>query len=214
MNDKHSDPSNGALEAMLRGIEDEDLELLDPPPEIWDGIEAAVGMREDTPADVVPLGSWRMAVRRVLVGAAAAVATVVIGVGAFLALSDDAGEVLAMATLAFDPASFDALGASAGGEANLVSDGGRLTIEIVDARLPDPGGDADLEVWLIRPDEAGNVADLVSLGVVSPADPESLEVPTGHDPAVYYVVDISVEPRDGDTGHSGRSILRGPLTEV
>ncbi len=75
---------------------------------------------------------------------------------------------------------------------------------------PTPEAGADLEVWLIRPDADGNVADLVSLGVVDPADPGSLDVPGGYVPDAYYVVDISVEPRDGDAGHSGRSILRGP----
>ncbi|MYG91790.1 MAG: anti-sigma factor, partial [Acidimicrobiia bacterium] len=88
------------------------------------------------------------------------------------------------------------------------------TIALVAATLPSPGADADLEVWLIQPDDQGNVADLVSLGVVSPTDPESLDVPPTHDPAVFFVVDISVEPRDGDAGHSGRSILRGELMDV
>lgn len=69
-------------------------------------------------------------------------------------------------------------------------------------------------MWLIQPDDQGNVVDLISLGVVSPTDPESLQVPRSHDPAVYFVVDISVEPRDGDTSHSGRSILRGALMDV
>ena len=51
-------------------------------------------------------------------------------------------------------------------------------------------------------------------GVLSADDPESLEVPASQDPAAYYVVDISVEPRDGDAGNSGRSIRRCPLTQV
>ena len=39
-------------------------------------------------------------------------------------------------------------------------------------------------------------------------------VPAELDPDVYSIVDISIEPRDGDEQHSGRSILRGALTEV
>lgn len=211
MNNKHVDPRNQTLEELLAGMEEKDLELLEPPDEIWRGIESAIGMDQDASASVVPLDSRRRTPWRVL-GAAAALVATVIGVVAFVALSEDTDEILATATLVYDPLSFDSLGAGAAAGANLVSDDGSLTLNLVDAVLPSPGDDADLEVWLIRPDDEGNVADLLSLGVVSPTDPESLEVPGSHDPAVYFVVDISVEPRDGDAGHSGRSILRGPLT--
>ena len=212
MNDKYTDPA--ALEDMLRDLQAEDLELLEPPDQIWDRIEAATGTRGDDLSRVVPIRSRRPATRRVLIGVVAALMAVVIGVGALIARRDVTGQVLATATLAYDPASFDALGAGAVGGAHLVSHDGTLKIEIVDADLPSPGEGADLEVWLIRPDESGNVADLVSLGVVSPSDPESLDVPPSHDPSLYNVVDISVEPRDGDASHSGRTVLRGPLTEV
>ena len=74
--------------------------------------------------------------------------------------------------------------------------------------------DVTQEVWLIRPDAAGNVAGRVSLGVIDPTDPGSLAVPAGYDPDAYFVVDISVEPRDGDASHSGRTILRGPLQDI
>ena len=214
MNNKDFNARDHALEELLRGMEENDLELLDPPEEIWQGIEAAVGADRDAPASVVPLDSRRRTLRRVLMGAAAAVVAALIGVVAFVSLTDDAEQVLATATLAYDPLSFDSLGATAAAGANLVSEDGRLTVALVDATLPSPGDGADLEVWLIQPDDQGNVVDLISLGVVSPTDPESLEVPRSHDPAVYFVVDISVEPRDGDAGHSGRSILRGALMDV
>lgn len=214
MSDRYVDPADRALEAVLRDMGEEDLELLEPPDQVWEGIEGAIGRQDDAPATVAKLDSRRRPVRRILVGVAAALAAAVIGVGTFVALSGDAGEVLATATLAYDPASFDALGSDARGAANLVSNEGKLTIDIVEAELPSPGEGSDLEVWLIRPDNSGNVGDLISLGVVDPGDPGSLEVPPSHDPAAYYVVDISIEPRDGDAGHSGRSILRGPLTNV
>ena len=120
------------------------------------------------------------------------------GVVAFLLTRGDPGQVVATASLAHDPENFDALGARAQADADLVGDGGRHSIVIVDAALPAPGAGADLEVWLIRPDSEGNVADLVSLGLVDPADPGTLDVPAGYDPSDYFVVDISVEPRDGD----------------
>ena len=214
MSDNHVDSGDRALDALLRGMEHEDLELLEPPDEVWQGIQEAIGTEEDTSASVLPLRPRRRTATRVLIGIAAALVVAVIGVAAFLAVSDEAGEILATATLRYDPVAFDPLGAAAEGAANLVSHDGRLTIDIVGADLPSPGKDADLEVWLIRPDQEGNVADLVSLGAVSPTDPESLEVPESHDPGLYFVVDISVEPRDGDAGHSGRTILRGPLTNL
>lgn len=214
MDNRRHDPRNDAIEGLLRGMEQKDLDLLDPPDEIWQGIESAVGMDRDASASVVPLHPRRRARRRAFIGAAAAVVAAVIGVVAFVAVSGDADEVVATATLSYDPLNFDYLGANAAAGANLVSEDGKLTVELVDATLPSPGDGTDLEVWLIQPDDEGNVVDLISLGVVSSTDPESLEVPRSHDPAVYFVVDISVEPRDGDTSHSGRSILRGALMDV
>ena len=39
----------------------------------------------------------------------------------------------------------------------------------------------------------------------------SLEVPSGVDLTEYPVVDVSVEPLDGDPSHSGVSVVRGRL---
>ena len=36
-------------------------------------------------------------------------------------------------------------------------------------------------------------------------------VRTVYDPTIHTIVDISVEPHDGNDAHSGRSILRGAL---
>ena len=212
MSNRHLDPKGREVEAILRELDQKDLELLEIPDQVWDGIEATLGLGEEAPETVVSLDSRRWTGRRVLMGLAAALVGVVIAVGIFLAGNDGTRQVLATAMLAYDPVSFDSLGEAASGNASLVSQDDQLVIEIVDSRLPDPGEGADLEVWLIQPDDQGNVADLVSLGAVDPVEPGVLEIPASHDPAVYYVVDISVEPRDGDASHSGRSILRGPLT--
>lgn len=214
MSKERFDSSDQALEAILSDLEQRDLELLEAPDQVWEGIEATLGMGEDTSETVVPLRAPRLTGRRILVGAAAALLALVIGVGIFLSSYDDTGETLATATLVHDPVSFDSLGNAASGGASLVSHDDKLTIELVDSRLPDPGEGADLEVWLIQPDDEGNVVDIVSLGVVNPDEPSVLDIPSSHDPAVYYVVDISIEPQDGDPSHSGRTILRGPLTDL
>ena len=202
------------LDAMLRDMEAGDLELIEPPADVWAGIESATRVAEDARGNVVSLDSRRRARRWLVVGVAAVLVLVVAGVATFMLARDGSGQVVASASLVYDPANFDALGSLARADADLVEDGGSHSISIVDADLPAPEAGADLEVWLIRPDAEGNVADLVSLGLVDPADPGRLEVPAGYDPGAYFVVDISVEPRDGDAGHSGRSILRGPLQEV
>jgi anti-sigma-K factor RskA len=63
-----------------------------------------------------------------------------------------------------------------------------------------------VELWLIKPD----LSDMVSLGLIEPGDTE-WDWPTGIDPNEYSLVDLSIEPDNGDPTHSGRSILRGEL---
>ena len=214
MDDKHAPRSDADLEAMLRDLDAEDLELLEPPAEVWEGIESATGVTDDTAGMVVDLESRRRRARRTVLGIAAALVLAAAGVAGYMLTRDDPAVVVATASLAYDSATFDALGAQARAGADLIVEDGMHSIAIVDAALPAPEAGADLEVWLIRPDDEGNVADLVSLGLVDPDDPGSLDVPAGYDPADYFVVDISVEPRDGDPAHSGRSILRGPLNDT
>lgn len=214
MDDNRVNPIQADLEATLHDMAAEDLELLEPPDDVWEGIAAATGTHADSLADVVSLESRRRITPRLLRGVAVAVAVLVVGLASFALLRNSDDRIVARAALAHDPASFDPLGASARADAAVISEGGKLILNLDEANLPSPGEDADLEVWLIRPDEGGNVADLVSLGVVDPSDPVRLEVPATHDPDVYFVVDISVEPRDGDPSHSGRSILRGALDDA
>jgi len=213
MDDKHARRTDADLEAMLRDLDPEDLELLEPPVEVWEGIESEVRAADDAHGTVVSLEARRRGLRRVVLGVAAALIAVAVALAVTLT-RDDETIVVATASLAYDAETFDVLGAQARARAELISEDGMRSIQLVDAALPSPEAGADLEVWLIRPDDEGNVADLVSLGVVNPADPGSLDVPAGYDPDVFFVVDISVEPRDGDARHSGRSILRGPLQDI
>ena len=61
-------------------------------------------------------------------------------------------------------------------------------------------------------DGDGNPADVQPVSLVDPTAPGTYAVPAELDPDTYSVVDISIEPRDGDDAHSGRSILRGQLS--
>ncbi|HUW04350.1 MAG TPA: anti-sigma factor [Acidimicrobiales bacterium] len=220
MIDHHDSPGDEFEEiaSLLTELTPDDIDLLDPPDELWDLIEAEVS---DTPraeqplAPVVSLDARRrFPARTLMVGAVAAVAVLVVG----FALGTRPAEgptVVASAELTYDPANFDPLGSDAQAEVVLVDDGGTLRIDLEQSSLPRPADeDADLELWLIEPDADGNPAELVSLGLVDPDRPGDFAVPATTDPSVFSVVDISVEPRDGVPTHSGRSILRGSLTKA
>jgi hypothetical protein len=198
-----------------------------PPPSVWAGIAAATGVTtapraealaaaappppaaappappaaapEPAPAAVVPLRTRRS--RLLLAAAASLVVGVGIGAGA-VALGTGGDDGLAVAAAALEP-----LGDSdASGEARVVErDDGTLVLE-VDLTATDPQ-DGFYEVWLL--DEA--VEDLVSLGVVRGGGEVALTLPSTIDLGEYPVVDVSVEPLDGDPGHSGFSVARGTL---
>jgi anti-sigma-K factor RskA len=217
MTDHHQPEAGGEdlewIEAVLRETTPADGELIEPPPDLWARIEAEV-----SPAAAAPIEldqRRRLAPRWAGMAVAAAVVVIAGGLGWLATRSDDASTVVAGADLAYDPASFDELGADASAHVSLIDDGGRFQVEIDQSDLPSPSGEpADLELWLIEPDAEGNPAQIVSLGLVDPASPGRFDVPEGYDPDQFSVVDISVEPRDGDAAHSGRSILRGSLTEA
>ncbi|MDP9429110.1 MAG: anti-sigma factor, partial [Actinomycetota bacterium] len=137
--------------------------------------------------------------RLLLAAAASLVVGVGIGAGAVvLGTGDDDGAAAA----ALDP--LDDSGAT--GEARVVErDDGTLVLEVdLTAAAPREGF---YEVWLL--DEA--VEDLVSLGVVRGGGEVALTLPSGLDLGEYPIVDVSVEPLDGDPGHSGVSVARGML---
>jgi anti-sigma-K factor RskA len=193
-----------------------------PPPGVWAGIAAATGVTTaprpevlaavappppaavppppaPPPAPVVPLRTRRS--RLLLAAAASLVVGVGIGAGAVaLGTGDDDGSTVAAAGL--DP--LDDRGAT--GEARVVERGDGTRVLEVDLSAADPQ-DGFYEVWLL--DEA--VEDLVSLGVVRGGGEVALTLPPGVDLGEYPIVDVSVEPLDGDPGHSGISVARGTL---
>lgn len=220
MTDHHEPGGNDGdidrIESLLREMTTDDSELVEPPGDLWDNIEAQVKLTDDQ-ANVVALDRRRRFSPRIAAISAAAAAAVILVGGIAIVSQRDSSEptVVASAELAYDPVSFDQLGADAAAHVSLVDEDGILRIEVDDSDLPSPSGEsADLELWLIEPDADGNPAQLVSLGLIDPEKPGDFVVPDGYDPDVYFVVDISVEPRDGNANHSGRSILRGPLSKT
>ena len=209
-----------------RSLEGDDV-LVAPPASVWSRIAAGTGVDPATlaaqsaaatenepptptrappklpPPDSSPAPArsggrtwWALAagVAGILTGGAA-----VLGWQAFD--TDEPPPVVATATL--DPlADPDATGnASIAG-----ADGEReLTVNLDSASEHD----GFLEVWLLSPDASG----LVSLGVLR-GDTATFPVPDGLDLGEFPVVDISVEPFDGDPSHSGDSVVRGTLDDA
>ena len=67
-------------------------------------------------------------------------------------------------------------------------------------------GEGVREVWLLTPEVDG----LISLGLLEGGS-GTFVIPEGIDLTEYPIVDVSLEPVDGDPAHSGDSIVRGAL---
>lgn len=149
--------------------------------------------------DLPPRRSRRTRVGLVL----AVVIALVAGVGGTLAwqrLRPLGETVVASTTLAALP---DWTGAS--GEATLERDASGRQVLVVTMATPRPV-DGIQQVWLIDRE----VATMIPIGqLTSPV--QSFTLAGDVDVTRFPVVDISVEPPDGDLTHSGNSIVRGTL---
>jgi anti-sigma-K factor RskA len=202
----HDPDDIGEIEQLLRELDQSDLELTPPPADVWAGIEGT--LRGDTVVAMPRAG--RHPARRWWLLAAAVVVALVAAAVVVLAQRHDPEEVVATAVLTHDAATFDPRGADARATARLLERDGRYEIQLSQAQLPSVPDD-DLELWLIEPDAQGKPKDIAPVSLISSSKPGVYTVPAGLDPSSHYVVDISIEPRDGDAHHSGQSILRGPL---
>jgi anti-sigma-K factor RskA len=157
---------------------------------------------EPLPAGVVPLRRnrtpWLLA--------AAGIAGVAVGGLAVGVATDNADteQPQVVAQVALDPLpEWDASGNAAVAQQ---ADGTVLLTVELDAGDGPGSGDGYREVWLI--DE--KVEGMVSLGVLEGSS-GTFVVPDGVDLAQFPVVDVSLEPVDGQPTHSGNSIVRGIL---
>jgi hypothetical protein len=203
--DGTGDLSTREIEELLAELDVDDLHPAPVPDSVWAGIQQHLA-HEPAASNVVSLASRRRRAWTLLATAAAVVAVVAAGV---VVLGDGSdGEVVSTAALAFDAEAFDPRGSDATARAELVDDDGRLEIRLTDASLPELAGE-DLQLWLIEPDSSGQPIDVAPVALLDGAG--TYRVPEGLDPSSHFVVDISIEPRDGDPAHSGKSILRGAL---
>ena len=181
------------LAALFERTHPEDVVWETPPGELWDRIASSI--EGEAPANVVPLARRRRTWWAV--GAVATAAAVIVAVTVAVVARDDSDDVVVAAV------ELERLGDSGAGRAELLDRDGsyqvRLETEDLDA------DDGYLELWLLDP----TATRLVSLG---PLRADGLyDVPSGVDPGEFPVVDVSVEPVDGDPTHSGQSVLRGQL---
>jgi len=220
MTDEHLElaPEEARIDAILRSMNEHDLDLPEPPASLWNDIDAAV-LAEEAHPDPAPTGvvvdlSTRFRRPTAFLAAAAAAVVVIVGAVALLAGGDTDTEVVGEAQLVWDP-TFVAEGSDVVIDASIiVGDGGRA-VQITEAALP-TRADEDLELWLIGVDAAGDLT-IQTLGVISDADsPGTYAVPDGFDADAFdqVLVDISFEPRDGVETHSGASIVRGPVIDA
>jgi hypothetical protein len=170
-----------------------------PPPHLWEAIQRKLdGRGEEASASASAPASLATARSRRgrLTAALAAAAMLAIGVLAGTQVwQSPVPDVVADTEL-------EPLTDVAAGTARLVRADGALHLE-VDADLPAPDGFYAL--WMIDEEVAG----MVSLGPLEPG--RAYRLPDGFDPGAYPIVDVSIQPFDGDPTHSGNSVLRGQL---
>jgi hypothetical protein len=206
--------------AMGRAVTDDDLDLDEPPQDLWSQIEVAAfegpagepsADPEPPPVAPDPVGAQviDLAARRArrvraagIIGAVAAVAVLVAAVGGVLVSGSGTTEVVASADLSL-------LAGGGSGTAELVERDDGLYL-VVDVSELEPAEEADFfELWMLAPD-VSNMASMTKFTETSGTI--EVPVPEGVDTDALPVVDISEEIDDGDDTHSGLSILRGELT--
>lgn len=200
-----------------------DVPALTPPAGIWDRIAAEIAdddasASEPSAAAAAPAPAAAAARRErahvaprrrrrfstaALLAACAASAVVAASVAVLLASQLGASpRATDVANAVLDPLESSVSVAPARAEV-VERDGQRVLIVDVDSL---PQVDGYLDVWLLD----GDAQQMVSLGVMD-AESTQLALPPGLDLTTYPIVDVSIEPYDGDPTHSGNSIWRGSL---
>jgi hypothetical protein len=203
------------------GAETQSVRDLPAPPEsVWAGIAAATGVSAEPGAEPGPAqddvvrpidtargnGRRRHRPRKWLPPFLLATAAAVLAIVGTVAVADLIGrqpaqDVIARATL--QP--LRGAPPSARGDAEVLG-GDVLRVDV--SQLPLTAG--YYEVWLLNPDDTSKMQSLGSLSGKS--DEVVLPIPPGTDLNTYRLVDVSAEPHDGNSAHSGDSLLRGTLT--
>jgi anti-sigma-K factor RskA len=178
-------------------LTEEDYHLDAPPPMLWASIATEMGHPATTPN---PLERGRSSRSRMWMPAAAAVLVGVVLAGGWSVSRVGKGDVVATAVLANEGLS--PLGVKSTGTAKVVHRGKATVLRLSLRQLPQQPS-SYTEVWLIDT----KVKGMISLGPFH--GDGDYTIPRGVDPALFPVVDVSIEPTDGNPTHSGVSIVRG-----
>ena len=168
--------------------------------------ESAESTPHDTVAPVADLSQRRA--RRThpatwLLAAAGIGGIVVGGVATAAIVGPSQSGTDATVAASVDLAPLPAWDASGTAELGVTSDGQQVLTVSVTADEP---SDGYREVWLIDT----NVEGMVSLGILDGSSSEFV-IPDGVEVGDFPIVDVSLEPFDGDPTHSGDSIVRGQI---
>jgi hypothetical protein len=94
-------------------------------------------------------------------------------------------------------------GKTGGGTADLIESGNELQVSVTGLTAQT----GYYELWLINSDGER----MVSLGILDPGQAGTYRIPAGLTSQGYRIVDVSLEPNDGNPAHSRDSIVRGTL---
>ena len=190
-----------------------------PRQQVWDGIAAELGLtgaaaqqqgdelaRRRASAPAGPTRSWTGPLSL----AAAVLVGLVLGVGGTVLLasgdSDGTGGTGGTGGTVVARAALDPLPDRQGTGSAVVRGEGDQRRLVVDVAELTGEGAGYYEVWLLDKD----AQRLVSLGILEGSSGQ-FRLPSTVDVTDFPVVDVSIEPVDGDPAHSGDSVVRGVL---
>ena len=180
------------------------LEL--PPAHVWDQIRSEVGLSTPVGETVDHARTRSRGLTRRSLALAASVAAV-LGLGAgvagtLLLTGRDRGPANRVeAMIRLEPLA----GKTGDGNADLIRSPAGNELKVAASGLATTPG--FYEVWLINVDGKR----MVSLGVLNPRSGGTFQIPTEVTAEGYRIVDVSLEPNDGNPEHSHDSIIRGTL---
>ncbi len=178
-----------------------------PGPHVWARIAAELELGSSGPDSAPPPVPPELAKRRRVVplAVAAALVGILAGVLGTVVVKDHrssvaAGNVVAETRLA----PLDAPQASGTATVRDATSGRTLSVTVHGLVAP---ADAFYQVWLAD----RQTQKMVAVGILDSADQGTFDVPPGMDLAQFPVVDVSLEPMDGNPAHSSVSVVRGTL---